>query len=187
MNINQYLIVMRNLIFFCFTLLLLITSCDKQEDFTPKIPTGENTACFYVDGVFNVPEGRSDFPYPSLKPIKFFGCEAPNKELAMVLHGITFNFSISLLDGFSTVGVFNLSQGNSICNNDSNGVYFESPDKNGIWGYYDSENNSGTINIETMSADKRKFTGSFQMDVYEDTGEVKHITNGHFNINLDTL
>ena len=173
--------------FLYLTLFVLLTSCDKQEDFTPKIPTGENTAYFYVDGVLNVPELVDNFPYPAFKPIVFSGCEAPNKELGMILNGMKFDLTISLLNGFSTVGVFNLSQGNSICNNASNGVYFASRDKNGMWGYYDSENNSGTINIETMSADKRKFTGSFQMDVYEDTGEVKHITNGHFNINLDTL
>ena len=39
-----------------------------------------------------------------------------------------------------------------------------------------------------LSDDKQHFKGTFEMIIYhETTGQEKHITEGHFNINLNTL
>ena len=42
--------------------------------------------------------------------------------------------------------------------------------------------------ISYLSENKRHFKGTFKMTVYhENTSVEKHITQGHFNINLDTV
>ena len=47
---------------------------------------------------------------------------------------------------------------------------------------------SGYIQFDYVSPDKKKFKGTFEMTVYHSvTGEEKHITDGHFNININPL
>jgi len=61
---------------------------------------------------------------------------------------------------------------------------------NDIWEtqYYYTHDGTGTVEITYLSEDKKKFKGTFEMVVYlAGTGKEKHITNGHFNINLETI
>ena len=54
--------------------------------------------------------------------------------------------------------------------------------------FYYTQEGSGIINITYLSEDKKHFKGTFEMTVFhENTGAEKHITKGHFNINLNTL
>jgi len=176
--------------YFAFTIVLMSTiasSCKKPKDEKSELPTGENTMYYYVDGVLHIPKGQH-----------IGGVWEPAISYSVCLHGgsfdlVTLSFFIHFYNGIQSTGPILLNQGHyDSCQVLDNHAIFVKKElgSDGILhniDYY-THDGSGTINITYLSADKRKFKGTFEMTVYhENTNAEIHITDGHFNINLDTL
>jgi len=175
-------------------LLITITSsigisCKKQEqtEKKEKLPTGENTMYYYVDNKLVIPQDNySDWFTPA---ISFGYCDSSHTTFTLNTLDLSFHFE----NGIQHSGIITFNQSNyDMCGTPGNHAFLyvkELQSDNIVHNiqYYTHEG-SGTINITYLSSDKKHFKGTFQMDVYhQDTNEVKHITNGHFNINLNTL
>jgi hypothetical protein len=168
-----------------FVISFTILSCSKKEDETVILPTGENTAYYYVNGQLVIPKGYNDNGTYN-KPIEFGTCTPPNNSTGIYFSTSDVMLSFYFYQGLQTTGQIVQDEGG---NNTPCG-YINSFSKYSIWDInqrFYTQTNSGTVTIETLSADRRKFTGTFQMTLYTSAGETVNITGGHFNINLDTL
>ena len=177
-----------------FVMLMMLTtavSCTitrgENEPEEQELPTGENTIYYYVDGKLYIPEDQNIGGI--LTPaIDFYFCTG-----GISLQLYTTNMCILFYNGIHETGEITLNQSNyDACQvRDNHGFYVQSE----LWDdgvfhttWYYTHDGSGTVNITYLSEDKRKFKGTFEMTVYhENTNEPIEITDGHFNINLDTL
>ena len=177
-----------------FFIPFLLTSCfDKLNDHIGEdgLPHGENTLYYYVDGALVIPK------------TKFAG--------ERWLYGISYSYcpqgttnagSLELSDSEHLyMLITDLSQGRHdfqqeeypLCNNVNGTSAFmvvREADSTGNLSHNDyyTRQGSGYIRFDYVSPDKRRFRGTFEMDLYCDlTHRTKHITDGHFNINLDKL
>ena len=177
---------MKNLIKFSVLVilfsLLTASSCEKPE---PPLPTGENTAYYYLDGQLIIPTGYTS-GVSFVKPIRIGYCSQPNNSFTINLSNYDESTYIFFLNGIQTAGNRYLSEkSETFCESTNNIGCLQ------LWNpitLYYTQNNSGTVNITYLSENKRQFKGTFEMTVYNSNGIVSpHITGGHFNINLDTL
>jgi len=177
---------MKKLIYHFVLLSILIvstaTSCNKPDE--PTLPTGENTMYYYVDGNLTIPKG--DLFY---RAIGYSICDTDSPTFDLT----TFKLNYHFYNGIQQIGYITLNQSNSdSCQTNNNNAYYSTKETdedgniNSI-NYY-THDGSGIINITYLSENKRQFKGTFEMTVYHEvTGQEKQITEGHFNINLDTL
>ena len=178
-----YLFVFVSLIVFS-----IASSCKKPKDTGDELPTGENTMYFYVDGKLFIPED-SNIGGIYAHAINYSICDTNNSTFDLN----TTNLLLHFYNGIQQTGKIVLKQSyyNSCQVHDNHGYYVQSELWNdGIYHttWYYTHDGSGTVNITYLSADKKHFKGTFEMTVYhENTGVEKHITDGHFNINLNTL
>ena len=168
-------------------LLSTASSCTDDEPTEPQLPTGENTMYYYVDGKLYIPKSSGGFLEPYTPAIRFSNCNDDSYNIG------TLNLFFHFYNGITQIEEITLNQSHydscQVFDNHGNYGKKES-NKNGVMitKYYYTHNGSGTVNITYLSENKRHFKGTFDMTVYhEDTNEEIHITNGHFNINLDTL
>lgn len=173
--------------FVLFSTLILLTalSCKKQTEAEEQLPTGENTLYCYVDGNLYIPQYSDGIP--PVPPIYYFGC-TDDVSYKLAARDIKIFFH----NGINKIGsiVLNQAHYDSCWVLDNHAYYLRKEDVNGtlLTKLYYTHDGSGTVNITYLSEDKRKFKGTFEMTVYhEDTDAEIHITDGHFNINLDTL
>jgi hypothetical protein len=172
--------------FVLLSILVLSTaaSCNKPNE-EQSLPTGENTMYYYVNGNLHIPEGDM-----FSRAIVYSICDIDSP----TFHIASFKLSIQFYNGIQQTGYITLNQSNSnsSCQINDSHAYFsthETDDNGNInsINYY-THDGSGIINITYLSEDKRKFKGTFEMTVFHEiTGQEKQITEGHFNINLDTL
>lgn len=165
------------------------TSCNKPEP-EPELPTGENTAYYYLNGQLIIPKGNyPGFGVPGIDPISLGYCTSGNSSFDITMTNKIEQLVLYFNNTINNLGSITLNESDSgwdLCNNVNNiGIlsFYDPLDDL----YYYTENNSGNINITYLSENKRQFKGTFEMDVYDTNGNVKHITDGHFNINVDTL
>ncbi len=168
-------------------LLSTASSCTDDEPTEPSLPTGENTMYYYVDGELYIPKPI----YTTIPSMPAIGSGYCIDGVSLILYGRKLFFHFK--NGIELIGEISLNQSNyQICTiNDSHAFYNkEEQNENGIMvtKHYYTHDGSGTVNITYLSDNKRHFKGSFEMTVYhEDTNAEIQITDGHFNINLDTL
>ena len=187
---------MKQIILFLSIFLLVINfnSCKKKtEEKKNELPTGENTFYCYIDGELYVPKG-SDWAIPSIPDLDTSQCDTITHSFILSAYNANYKKDVSLFfhNGISETGTITLMQSNyDMCyvgDNHGNLTVIENEHGVDVQKYYYTHDGSGTINITYLSDDKRHFKGTFQMTVYhEDTNAPIHITDGHFNINLNTL
>ena len=181
---------MKTLKLFFLMLILMISSCSKNEDNLVQLPSGENTAYYYLNGNLVIPQGFGSVP-PVIKAISCTGCTLPSDGIAIRLNNVNQVFKIFLKDGISMLGNFPLNIGTTNSDNCGFNNNFSFFTLRGYNGNPDTEyltaQNSGEVVITTLSADKRKFTGTFRATLVDNTGATMQVTGGVFNINLDTL
>lgn len=176
--------------YFVFSIVFMLTiasSCNKPRDEQIVLPTGENTMYYYIDGELYIPKGKH-----------IGGVWAPAIGYGLCLDGISFDIStINLLlhfhNGIQETGNIMFNQSHyDMCQVMDNHAFYGQKEL-GIDGVYHninyySHNGSGSVTVTHLSVDKRVFKGTFEITVYhENTDEPIEITEGHFNINLDTL
>jgi len=150
-------------------------SCNKPDD-EPSLPTGENTMYYYMDGTLQIPIASNSIP--QTPAIYYNSC---SDDISFQICGRPLH--IHFYNGIQQTGYITLNQSNfDSCLVPNNHAFFEKNSK-----VYYTQDGSGMVNITYLSADKRQFKGTFDMTVYDETGATKHLTDGHFNINLDTL
>jgi hypothetical protein len=158
------------------------SSCNKPDPET-ELPTSENTAYYYLEGQLIVPTGRGIVP-PIIPAISFynnsnnyfrlsFSSEDPSLDVDFYINGVITSITYFLNECTPS-------------NCDENYAHLSLP-INHTWTDFKTKDNTGNLKITYLSENKRQFKGTFEMDVYDSNGNVKHITGGHFNINLDTL
>jgi len=166
-----------NLLFFVGLITIFNASSCNKPDPEPELPTGENTAYYYLDGQLIIPETFSPgWGSPYIDGITFYNTS----------NGFEIHFS-ERTPYYVDISINNqlIQNGNYQLN--SNGSYGKLSLQNNIWVCYYTTDNSGNLKITYLSDNQRQIKGTFEMDVYDSNGNVKHITDGHFNINLDTL
>lgn len=172
--------------FICLIVIVMF-SCNKNEDNVPQLPTGENTAYYYLNGELIIPEDSSA-GVTILKGINYGGCLPPNKSIDININRKGKRLSLGFINGIENIGNISLGIGSyDFCNNTNSIGLFQIQDSNSQWFYYNSRNESGKINIIEISENKKQFKGTFEMNVFDTSGNEIKITNGHFNINLNTL
>ncbi|GEM_PF-2360119 len=181
-------------ILFIFFFLLMLSSCrDKLNNNIGEdgLPHGENSMYYYVDGQLVIPETN------------YMG--------SLILWAVSYNYcpaysqNSGALELMDSNGLFilitNLREGRHdfqqahwescyYSNGTSAFLDVEQTDPDGVVRTYPwyTRPGSGYIQFDYVSPDKKKFKGTFEMTVYHSvTGEEKHITDGHFNINLEKL
>lgn len=165
-----------NLLFFVGLITIFNASSCNKPDPEPELPTGENTAYYYLDGQLIIPETFSPgWGSPYIDGITFYNTS----------NGFEIGFRISSIDLDLFIDNLLIQNGNYQLN--LTGSYGILGLNNNIWVYYYTTDNSGNLKITYLSDNQRQIKGTFEMDVYDSNGNVKHITDGHFNINLDTL
>jgi len=177
-----------NLLFFVGLITIFNASSCNKPDPEPELPTGENTAYYYLDGQLIIPKGYSNFPYSYIEPIEVGFCQEENR-FYFSFNNLNERIHLYFKNAISNTEAIILNESNSgwnLCNNYNNvgilTLYDPSDDK-----YFFTENNTGAVTLNYLSSNQRQIKGTFEMDVYDSNGNVKHITDGHFNINLDTL
>ena len=181
---------MKKTIYYLILLFLTLSnvSCIKsKEDTEDKLPTGENTMYYYIDGELYVPKGKN-----------IGGMYAPAIGFGRCLDDsfdfVTLNLLLHFHNGIQQTGKVTLNQSHyDACQVHDNHAFLHGQKElgnDGVWhniNYY-THDGSGTVNITYLSPDKKHFKGTFEMTVYhENTNRPIHITDGHFNINLNTL
>ncbi len=182
------------------TLLIIfsvLASCTKEEIIPDStiLPSGENTMYYYIDGGLYIPKSTLDLPFPNIPAISFYQCS--NSESFRLE---TKNLELFFYEGIqqSEIAPINQYQSNqNTCEQTSNFAIFYNKVKVGIFENGDpaydyvtlpTDNNAGMLNITWSSANHRQFKGTFEFTVYDEDGPKNiHITDGHFDINLDTL
>jgi len=170
---------------FIFFFLLMLTSCrDKLNNNIGEdgLPHGENSMYYYVDGQLVIPKDKFSVP-----AIGYIYCL--NNWLLL---GDSNRLNILISD--LNVGRHSFHQSDfDICGRTDGtcaSLYIEQTDPDGVVRTYPwhTRPGSGYIQFDYVSPDKKKFKGTFEMTVYHSvTGEEKHITDGHFNININKL
>ncbi len=161
------------------------SSCKKPTETEEQLPTGENTLYCYVDGGLYIPKtGDSTPPVPAI----YFSLCTDETSFLLGAGDLVLFFQ----NGITQIGSITLNQSHyDVCQvRDNHAYYAKKENMNGTFltKLYYTHDGSGTVNITYLSEDKRKFKGTFEMTVYhENTNEPIEITDGHFNINLDTL
>ena len=179
---------MKKTIYYLILLFLMASnvSCIKSKEDTEDT-TGENTMYFYVDGKLVISKDRNigGIITPA---IRYQNCgNGTFGIISMSLH-------ISFYQGINGIGKITLNQSHyDTCQVFDNHAFFHGQKELGSDGIYHNiafytHDGSGTVNITYLSPDKKHFKGTFEMTVYhENTNRPIHITDGHFNINLNTL
>ena len=164
-------------------------SCIKSKEDEDKLPSGENTMYFYVDGRLNIPEGQNIGGWYD-PAISYSICDINSPTFDISTSN---NLYLHFYNGIQQTGEIILNQSHyDLCQVfDNHAMYGQKELGNdGVWhniDYY-THDGSGTVNITYLSPDKKHFKGTFEMTVYhENTNRPIHITDGHFNINLNTL
>ena len=154
------------------------------------LPHGENTMYYYVDGKLVIPKTKHSGVY-TIPAISYHRCYQHQEDIIIRDSN---HFYIRINSEDFTEETHNLYQAHyDICRIPTNSCAFigiEQTDPDGVVRTYPwyTRPGSGYIRFTYVSPDKRKFKGTFEMTVYHSvTGEEKHITDGHFNINLDKL
>jgi len=188
--------IMRRFLPFVYLLFLsfLFVSCWKKLSEPPHndgLPHGENTWYYYVDGRLVIPKtkwaGESwlyavSYAHCPQGSVNAGGLELRDSEHFYML-------------------IANLSPGRHdfqqedypLCDNPNGSSAFlivEEADSTGNLRHnaYYTTPGSGYIQIDYVSPDKRRLRGRFEMTLYCDvTGRTKHVTDGHFDLNLDKL
>lgn len=161
-------------------------SCKKpQAELEEELPTGENTMYCYIDEQLYIPEIGNTIP---LVPAIYYSVCSDGISLNIGADDVVFHFE----NGIQQTGIITLNQSNydTCWVLDNHAFYATTENVDGIMltKLYYTHDGSGTVNITYLSENKRQFEGTFEMIVYhENTGVTKQITEGHFNINLDTL
>lgn len=185
---------MKNLFLYLFSVLLFTllqaTSCSKPiPEPEPTLPTGENTMYYYLDDTLVIPDTYNNGGITT-DAISWVSCNPLSEMLCLYTSR---GLSICFIDGIQQTGIIRLNQGHydNCLVNDNHAKFVTSELWNdGIFHttrYY-TQSHTGEVNITFLSPNKRHFIGTFWMDLYRfDNTAVKHVTEGHFNINLETL
>ena len=180
---------MKTIKLFCALFLFLaLFSCSKQED-AASLPSGENTAYYYLNGNLVIPKGAGFVP-PVVKPITANTCILPNNGIVLHFNNSLERFTIYIKPGIVNIGseLLNLGGNNSACNYSNSFAFLSIKGAAGNSNLeFTTAQNSGEVIITKFSANKRKFSGTFKATLYGVNGEQKEITGGVFDINLDTL
>jgi len=154
------------------------------------LPHGENTMYYYVDGKLVIPETKHSGIY-TLHAIAYGRCSDTARHI--ILHDSN-HLWFRIYDDHLVEGTHSFNQATYDYCRAPNGTFafigIKQTDPDGVVRTYRwyTRPGSGYIRFTYVSPDKRKFKGTFEMTVYHSvTGEEKHITDGHFNINLNTL
>lgn len=96
---------------FIFALILfsILISCSKKED-PIKLPTGENTAYYYLNGALVIPKGAGVVP-PVIKPITYGACLPPTSGSVLNLNNLTESLKLFIKPGITTIGTYTFSTG----------------------------------------------------------------------------
>jgi hypothetical protein len=167
---------------------VVLVSCSKK-DHEPTLPSGENTAYYYLNGGLVVPKGFTA-GVSFIKPISANICIQPNNAIVFYFNNSTEYFQLYIKPGVVNTGLQVLSAGgsNSACDYNHSFAFLSirgavsNPSLE-----FTTVQNSGEVNITKISADKRKFSGTFKATLYDANGQKVEITGGVFDINLDTL
>jgi len=155
------------------------------------LPHGENTMYYYVDGRLVIPETKYSGEYV-IYALGYTICSSysPNPGKYVIIDSNYLQIFLSDINE----GRQDFNQAVSMICNTQTGpsalIEVKQTDPDGVVRSYPwyTRPGSGYIRFTYVSPDKRKFKGTFEMTVYHSvTGEEKHITDGHFNINLDKL
>ena len=176
--------------FVLFSTFMLLTalSCKKQIEPEEQLPSGENTMYYYVNGELYIPRDKN-IGGMYAPAIGYSICDVNSSTFSLR----TINLMLFFYEGIHETGSITLNQSHyDTCQVHDNHAYYGQKElgSDGVYHNIDyfTHDGSGTVNITYLSEDKRKFKGTFEMTVYhEDTDAEIHITDGHFNINLDTL
>jgi len=155
------------------------------------LPHGENTMYYYVDGKLVIPETKYSGEYV-IPAIEYSYCPSISNNAGWLELADSNNLFILISNISLGRHDFHQAHYDSCSNSDGTSAVLDikQTDPDGVVRTYPwyTRPGSGYIRFTYVSPDKRKFKGTFEMTVYHSvTGEEKHITDGHFNINLDKL
>ena len=172
----------------------LFVSCWKKITMNINadgLPYGENSLYYYEDGHLVIPKTIHSIEF-TIPDISYFLCpqgtaNAGGLELSDSedLYMLISNLNVGRYEcGYGDFPVCDYADGTSA-------VLFRE-ERDSIGNYrtyaYTTRPGSGYIQIDYVSPDKRRLRGRFEMTLYCDvTGRTKHITDGHFNLNLNKL
>ncbi len=177
-----------------FALSLTLNSCkDKlnQNIGDDGLPHGENTMYYYVDGRLVIPKTR--YAGEHIKyAIGYLYCYENNPNEGSLVLSDSQGLYFLISDVNEGRQEFHQAHYDLCYVPDGTCAFLDvkQTDPDGVVRTYPwyTRPGSGYIRFTYVSPDKRKFKGTFEMTVYHSvTGEEKHITGGHFNINLDKL
>jgi len=155
------------------------------------LPHGENSLYYYVDGRLVIPETKHS-GISVYYAIAYKYCPANSNNAGWLKLKDANHLRILISDLSEGRHYFHQAH-YDMCNvpdGTSASLNIKQTDPDGVVRTYPwyTRPGSGHIRFTYVSPDKRKFKGTFEMTVYHAvTGEEKHITDGHFNINLDKL
>jgi len=183
---------MKKIVYYFVLVTLMIfstaSSCKKPTETEEELPTGENTMYYYVNGELYIPKDSNIGGWYA-PAINYSICDidSPTFDIG------TINLTLHFYNGIQQIEEIILNQSHyDLCQVFENHAFYGQKElgSDGVYhniNYYTNDG-SGAVNITYLSDDKRKFKATFEMTVYhEDTNAEIHITDGHFNINLDTL
>ena len=176
---------------FIFALIMftILISCSKKEDII-QLPSGENTAYYYLNGNLVIPKGAGVVP-PVVKPITYGACPLPTNGCTISFNNASEYINLFIKSGISTLGSYTLTTGSTNIQNcsyaNSFGLLYVRGNNGGTSIDYLTSQNSGEIIITKLSANKRQFSGTFKATLKDANGQSVEITGGVFDINLDTL
>ncbi|WP_299672998.1 hypothetical protein [uncultured Polaribacter sp.] len=185
-------------------LLFLTIGCSETEKevFTPTLPpitqTGENTFGCYIDGKLLVPRDRSVFGGTTVKGMTISEYSSSPTEIDF--------FNLRIIDGQSDVGDFsfylynldelgegtyNIKKGNlwqSTSDIKTINFWLKTPRNISVKRYFSIEN-GGTLTIIKYDYTNGIISGTFSCKAINnnDSSDVIEITEGRFDINLNTL
>lgn len=176
---------------FIFALIFfsILMSCSKKEE-PIQLPSGENTAYYYLNGNLVIPKGAGFVP-PVIKPITYGVCPLPSNGCSISFNNASEYLDLFIKSGISTLGSYTLTTGttniqNCTYDNSFGLLYIRGNNGSSDTDYLTSQN-SGEVIITKISANKRQFSGTFKATLKDANGQSVEITGGVFDINLDTL
>ncbi len=179
---------------FIFFFLLMLSSCrDKLNNNIGEdgLPHGENSMYYYVDGQLVIPKTKYS-GINTFYAIDYSYCSSYSNHTGWLILRNSERLRILISD--LSEGRHDFQQAHwQLCRfagGTSAYLSVEQTDPDGVVRTYPwyTRPGSGYIQFDYVSPDKKKFKGTFEMTVYHSvTGEEKHITDGHFNINLEKL
>ena len=162
-------------ILFLFSFLFLLTSqsCKKKE----KLPEGDHTLYCYIDGELFVPEGDCDVAstFPCQESLQISKTE---HIFDLWARGDKYTLEFLILNWGE--GTYYLEEGSTTYHdfNKTYAILFNKRNHN----TYISHDNSGRVKFEQASPDGDT-KGTFEFTLYnvEDSTDVIHVTDGHFD------